>query len=147
MTDRDSADTATEGDRGDERLTPLVERIAELERERGRLEAELAEQRRRTEAAEARAVGLERQGWNLAGERDEARRLGAAAEQAGEDLRQRADTLQERHDALRSAAVFREPPAAPAGTSEAERRGTITGTADAPGPLRRLWRAISGGQP
>ena len=144
MTDRDGADTATDRDRGDERLAPLVERIAELERERGRLEAELAEQRRRTEAAEARAVGLERQGWNLAGERDEARRLGAAAEQAGEDLRQRADTLQERHDALRSAAVFREPPAAPAGTSGAEDHEHDLGDLRPLGRVQRLWRAIRG---
>ena len=144
MTDRDGADTATDRDRGDERLAPLVERIAELERERGRLEAELAEQRRRTEAAEARAVGLERQGWNLAGERDEARRLGAAAEQAGEDLRQRADTLQERHDALRSVAVFSDPSAPPAALGEADEHEHDLGDLRPLGRLQRLWRAIRG---
>ena len=144
MTDRDGADTATDRDRGDERLAPLVERIAELERERGRLEAELAEQRRRTEAAEARAVGLERQGWNLAGERDEARRLGTAAERAGDDQRQRADTLQERHDALRAAAVFRDTPAPPAATSAADEHEHDLGDLRPLGRLQRLWRAIRG---
>ncbi len=36
------------------------------------------------------------------------------------------------------------PPAAPAVTSEAEAPGTTSTAGDAPGPLRRLWRALRG---
>ena len=101
-------------------------------------ERERAELRRRAEAAESRVVGLERQGRNVAGERDEEHRRGDIAEQEGEDLRQRADTLQERHDALRSVAVRSGPPV----TSEAE---DIADAWEEPQPLlRRVWRALRG---
>ena len=150
MADENTTDKGTETPT-DGRIASLRERIAEQAETIGRLEAERAELRRRVTAAEAardaataRTVGLERQGWNLASERDAQRLRGDAAAQEREDLRDRADALQARHDALRSAAVSSGPPAAPAGTSEAERRSRITGTADTPGPLRRLWRAIKG---
>ena len=125
-------------------LAPFIAELGEVREELGRVKAERDELRRRAEAAESRVVGLERQGRNLAGERDEERRRGDTAEQEGEDLRQRADTLQERHDALRSVAVFGDPPATPVATSEADEHEHDLGDLRPLGRLQRLWRAIRG---
>ncbi len=64
-------------DRGDERLAPLVDRIAELERERGRLEAELAESRRWAEI-----IGMERDQLRAAMAQDTAHHSPAGASEA-----------------------------------------------------------------
>ena len=103
----------------DEWLQPLVDRIAELERERGRLEAE--------RDADAQAM-------------EELRRRAEAAERECEEIRQR-------HDALRASAIFSGPPALPAATSEAEDHEHDLGDLRPLGRLQRLWRAIRGGQP
>ena len=117
----------------DEWLQPLVDRIAELERDRGRLEAEREEQRRRAEAAE-RTI-------------EELLRRGDVAAQELEGQRDRADTLQARHDAPRSTAVFRGPQASPAATGAPEAEEMTTTAGGALGRLQRLWRALRGGDP
>jgi hypothetical protein len=87
-------------------LAPFIAELGEVREELGRVKAErdageraMAELRERAEAAESRIVGLEHRGRDLAGERDEERPRGDTAEQEGEDLRQRANTLQERQRA------------------------------------------------
>ena len=69
----------------------------------------------------------------------EAHQRAEEAERERAELRRLAARLQARHDALRSAAVFRGPPAAPAAASASGRPDTTTAAA---GDARRLRRAV-----
>jgi hypothetical protein len=105
----------------DEWLAPLVDRIAELERQAGRLEAE--------RDAAARLVEAERQ------RADMAERLLVATRRQAEQLQAERDRPQVAQDA---------PPATRAAPGGADTPDTATGAGDVLGPLRRLWRAIRG---
>ena len=105
----------------DQWLAPLVAQITEQAGRIGRLESErdiaeqmVEEQRRRAERAEREREGLRRQ----------------------------AEVLQAERDRLRAEVAHNAPPAAPAGTSEAEDAGDVWEDTQ---PLwRRLWQAIRG---
>ena len=70
-----------------------------------------------------------------------------AARAAEAEARRWAEIIGIERDQLRAAMGQDARDAAPAGTSEAQASGTATGAGGVLGPLRRLWRAIRGGQP
>ena len=105
----------------DQWLAPLVAQITEQAQQIGRLEAE-------RDTAEQMV--------------EEQRRRAERTEREREDLRRRAEALEAERDELRAEVTRSAPPAAPAGTYEAEDAGDVW---EDPQPLwRRLWRAIRG---
>ena len=105
----------------DQWLAPLVAQITEQAETIGQLRAE-------RDVAEQLAA--------------DATRRAEAAEHEQEELRRLAEDLQARHDALRSSAVYTDPPVAPARTGGADNAGDVW---EDPQPLwRRVWRAIRG---